>query len=151
MCTFTRRIIFQPNIDNMYTLTEYTPEYIMDLPENCVFIAGTNTQGIHGAGSAKTARLNFGAILGQGEGLQGRSYGIITKELRDYLPPVTLQHIYKGVERFYEFAANHPELKFYVTKIGTLRGGFSITEIGDIFRALAPKISPNIVLPREFV
>jgi hypothetical protein len=135
----------------MYTLNEFTPEYITELPKNCVFVAGTNTQGIHGAGSAKTARFNFDAILGQAEGLQGRAYGIITKELRGYLPPVTLQHIREGVERFYAFAATRPDLKFYVTKIGTLRGGFTVNEIGDIFRALAPKISPNIVLPKEFV
>lgn len=135
----------------MYTLTEYTPEYILDLPAGCIFVFGANTMGIHGAGSAKTARFNFDAVLGVGEGLQGRSYGIVTKELRDGFPAVTLEDIYAGVERFYAFATTRPDLKFYVTKIGTLRGGFSMNEIGDIFRALAPKISPNIVLPREFV
>lgn len=135
----------------MYTLAEHTPEYILDLEPNEIFIFGANKMGIHGAGSAKTARLNFGAILGQGEGLQGRAYGIVTKELRDGYPAVTLDDIQAGVERFYDFALSRPDLKFYMTKIGTLRGGFTITEIGDIFRALAPKISPNIVLPREFV
>lgn len=135
----------------MYTLKEFTPEYITDLGENEIFIMGTNSQGRHGAGSAKTGHLNFGAIYGRGEGMQGRAYGIVTKELRSDFPAVTLEDIRAGVERFYAFATTRPNLKFYVTKIGTLRGGFTMNEIGDIFRALAPKISPNIVLPREFV
>lgn len=135
----------------MYTLNEYTPEYITDLGENEIFIMATNTQGRHGAGSAKIGHLNFGAIYGRGEGMQGRAYGIITKELRSDFPPVTIEDIRAGVERFYDFAATRPDLKFYMTKIGTNLAGFTMNEIRDIFRALTPKISLNIVLPREFV
>ena len=43
---------------------------------------GSNPEGRHGAGSAKVARERFGAIYGQGEGLQGSAYALPTTELR---------------------------------------------------------------------
>ena len=50
--------------------------------ENTIFVFGSNPEGRHGAGAAKTAIEKFGAIYGQGEGLQGNSYAIPTKDLR---------------------------------------------------------------------
>jgi hypothetical protein len=50
--------------------------------DDVIFVFGSNPEGRHGAGSAKTAREKFGAIRGQGEGLQGNSYAIPTKDLR---------------------------------------------------------------------
>ena len=56
----------------------YTPERIDSLEPNEVFVFGSNLEGIHGGGAALTAWLKFGAIWGQGAGLQGQSYGIPT-------------------------------------------------------------------------
>lgn len=47
---------------------------------NTIFVFGSNPEGRHGA--AKVARNQFGAIYGQGEGLQGNSYALPTKDLR---------------------------------------------------------------------
>ena len=47
-----------------------------------IFVFGSNPEGRHGSGSAKVARLQFGAIYGQGEGLQGNAYALPTTELR---------------------------------------------------------------------
>jgi hypothetical protein len=44
-----------------------------------VFVFGSNEAGIHGAGAAKCALDEHGAILGQGVGRQGDSYAIPTK------------------------------------------------------------------------
>lgn len=41
---------------------------------------GSNLQGIHGGGAARIARECFGAIMGQGVGLQGQSYAIPTMQ-----------------------------------------------------------------------
>lgn len=49
---------------------------------NTIFVFGSNPEGRHGAGAAKTAKEKFGAIYGQGEGLQGNSYALPTKDLR---------------------------------------------------------------------
>jgi len=48
---------------------------------NTVFVFGSNPKGIHGAGTAATAKSKFGAIQGQGEGLQGSAYALPTKNL----------------------------------------------------------------------
>lgn len=57
--------------------------------EDTIFVFGSNPTGKHGAGNAKAAVTNFGAIMGQGEGLQGNSYALPTKRLdtvkRDHL------------------------------------------------------------------
>lgn len=49
---------------------------------NTIFVFGSNPEGRHGAGAAKVARTQFGAIYGQGEGLQGNAYALPTKDLR---------------------------------------------------------------------
>lgn len=48
---------------------------------NTVFVFGSNPKGIHGAGAAATAKSKFGAIQGQGEGMQGSAYALPTKDL----------------------------------------------------------------------
>lgn len=48
-----------------------------------IFVFGSNPEGRHGAGAAKVAVKMFGAKYGQGEGLQGNSYALPTKELRE--------------------------------------------------------------------
>ena len=50
--------------------------------ENTIFVFGSNPEGRHGAGSAKVAKEKFGAVYGIGEGLQGHSYALPTKDLR---------------------------------------------------------------------
>ena len=53
------------------------------------------------------------------------------------------------VDEFIEFAKQHPELKFFVTKIGCGIAGFRIGEIAPLF-ANAVDVE-NIILPKEFV
>ena len=48
-----------------------TPERITQLEENEVFVFGSNLEGAHGGGAALLAWRKFGAIWGQGVGLQG--------------------------------------------------------------------------------
>jgi len=55
-----------------------TPEYITELKPNEIFVFGSNLAGAHGGGAARVARNKFGAIWGQGVGLQGQSYAIPT-------------------------------------------------------------------------
>jgi len=57
---------------------EFTPERITELKPNEIFVFGSNLAGAHGGGAARLAYNRFGAIWGQGVGLQGQSYGIPT-------------------------------------------------------------------------
>lgn len=96
---------------------------------------GSNESGAHGGGAAKVALDRFGAIWGRGEGLQGQSYGLPTMEGFDAL---------KGAaERFVAFAREHPELRFYLTKVGCGIAGHEESDVAPLFDA-APD---NVVKP----
>lgn len=121
---------------------EYTPDNIKTLKPNEIFVFGSNLAGAHAGGAARIAHRDFGAVWGQGVGLQGQSYAIPTMQ-------GGVGTIVPYVEQFIEFAAAHPELKFYVTRIGCGIAGFSPDEIAPLFKNALGK--PNIVLPRDFV
>jgi len=80
-----------------------------------IFVFGSNPEGRHGAGAAKVARERFGAIYGVGEGLQGNSYAIPTKDLRiKGTRSIHPQKIQESIERFYDVAKSNPDKKFMV-------------------------------------
>lgn len=112
-----------------------------------IFVFGSNTQGRHGRGAALTAYLSHGAVLGQAEGLQGHSYAIPTKELRQGYPTVTLAQIRAAVQRFIEFANALPHQRFVVTRIGCGLAGFTDAQIAPMFEGLTYR---NVELPREW-
>lgn len=111
-----------------------------------IFVFGSNREGRHGAGAARTARLHHGAIYGRARGRQGNSYAIVTKELRPDQPPVRLLEIRFGVIDFLSHAAKHPHDTFWVTKIGCGLAGFTEAQIGPLFKG-AP---PNVMLPEPW-
>lgn len=117
---------------------EYTPAQIDELQENEVFVFGSNHGGLHGGGAARTAVEKFGAVWGQGEGLQGQSYAIPT------MGSLHLTAI--AASTFLQFARQHPELKFYLTPIGCGIAGRTPAEIAPLFTG-APT---NVILPRQF-
>ena len=88
-----------------------------------IFVFGSNQSGRHGKGAAKYAHRFHGAIYGRGEGLQGNSYAIPTKDFN--LQRLALFKIARNIARFIEFAISKPELHFLVTKVGTGLAGYS--------------------------
>lgn len=132
-----------------YRLKRFTEDMVTELKPNEVFVFGSNVDGWHGAGAALTA-LKFGAVMGEGYGYFGNTYAIATKDLKvKTLRSVTLEHIKEQVLEFKNFARTKPELTFLVTKLGTDRAGFSMSEIAGIFHDIDFPI--NVVLPLEFV
>lgn len=126
---------------------QYTPEIINELAPNEIFVFGTNQYAKHGGGAALIASRKFGATYGEYPiGLVGNTYGIITTSFNEV--PVSLEFIRSQVETLYYFALLRPDLKFFVTKIGTGIAGFSIEEIKTVFRL--PFKPKNIILPFEF-
>ncbi len=59
---------------------QITPKQIISLLPNEIFVFGSNLAGNHNGGAARTALNKFGAIYGQGIGLQGQSYAIPTMQ-----------------------------------------------------------------------
>ena len=120
----------------------FTPERISELKPNEIFVFGSNLAGSHGGGAARLAYERFGAIWGQGVGLQGQSYGIPTMH-------GGVEVIKPYVDEFIEFAKQHPEYQFFVTKIGCGIAGFAIEEMAPLFQKAIDV--ENIILPKDFV
>lgn len=116
------------------------------LQKNQVFVFGSNEAGIHSAGAARAAYDKFGAVLGQGYGFAGSSFAIPTKDKN--IETLSISKIKIYVDKFLIYAAEHAELDFLVTKIGTGLAGLSVEEIAPLFED-AIHIN-NIYLPREF-
>ena len=109
-----------------------------------IFVFGSNLAGRHGKGAALYARQHHGAIYGQGEGLQGDSYGIPTKD--DRLRTRGLVEIERSVIDFISFARLRPDLIFNLTAIGCGLAGYKPSDIAPMF-AHAPA---NVRKPPEF-
>ena len=130
---------------NYHEMNEFsnriTPEHITSLKSNEIFVFGSNLAGAHAGGAAYLAYQRFGAVMGQGVGLQGQSYAIPTMQggANTILP---------YVEEFIAFAQQHPEMTFLVTKIGCGIAGFTPAEIAPLF-AGAIEVE-NIHLPMDF-
>lgn len=123
-----------------------TPDNISKLKEGEIFVFGSNQSGRHGKGAAKTA-LGWGAVYGQAEGLQGRTYGIPTKD-SSIRRTLSVSEIEPYVKRFIEYATDHPELTFLVTEIGCGLAGLKPKEIAPLFSEAIT--IENIHLPRRF-
>jgi hypothetical protein len=123
-----------------------TPDNIKKLEQGHIFVFGSNLSGRHGKGAAKTA-LGWGAKWGQGTGLQGRTYGIPTKDA-SIRRTLTVIEIKPFVDEFIEFAKNNPNLIFLVTEIGCGLAGHKQKDIAPLF-VNAVNIE-NIHLPEKF-
>lgn len=118
-----------------------TPEWITDLKEDEVFVFGSNLKGMHGGGAARVAYDKFGAVWGQGVGIQGQSYGIPTMHGgTDVIAPY--------VDEFIKYVKQHPEKKFLVTPIGCGIAGFNESEITPLFKDAVGL--ENVWLPEKF-
>ena len=99
-----------------------------------IFVFGSNKLGIHGAGAAKHARFNYGAVLGIGIGRTGNAYAIPTKlvptgEKRQ----MKLEDIQVSVNEFITYAEANPTLRFIVTRVGCGLAGYKMEEIAPMF------------------
>lgn len=121
---------------------DYTPDYITDLKPDEVFVFGSNLHGMHGGGAAYVAFRQFGAVMGCGVGLRGQSYAIPTMQ-------GGVETIKPYVDEFISFAKAHPELFFYVTRIGCGIAGFKDKEIAPLFSEAVGM--ENVCLPKTFV
>ena len=123
-----------------------TPDSITKLESNQIFVFGSNQGGKHGAGAAKTA-LGWGAKWGQAEGLQGKTYGIPSKNA-NITRTLRIDEIKPYVDRFAEYAKQHPELVFLVTEIGCGLAGLKPKDVAPLF--INCKELDNVWLPSRF-
>ena len=123
-----------------YYADRITPDWIDQLADDEVFVFGSNPEGTHTGGAAAHAVKHFGAIVGRGEGIQGKSYAIPTTG--------DFNLFGEAVQRFIEYAALRPHKRFLVTRVGCRNAGYSVREVARLFiRAIRLE---NISLPEDF-
>ena len=110
---------------------KYYNEEIKELKDNQVFVFGSNLGGRHGKGAALTAKRLFGAEYGVGLGVTGDCYAIPTKD--QTLQSLSLFSIEQYIFYFKEYARNHPEIEFIVTKVGCGLANFTNVQIAPLF------------------
>lgn len=121
-----------------------TTDWVKELKSNEVFVFGDNEAHIHGAGAAKQA-MRFGAKHGQQ--ISEQTYGIPTKDVKIKYA-LSLNKIKKHVNRFIEYAKQHPNKIFLVTAIGTGLAGLNEKDIAIMFKEAVD--IKNIHLPHSF-
>ena len=119
---------------------------ITKLKKNEIFVFGSNLSGRHGKGAAKQA-LTWGAKWGQAAGLQGRTYGIPTKDA-SIRRTLSIVEIKPYVDDFIEFAGNNRDLIFLVTEIGCGLAGLKPKDVAPLFNECVN--IENIHLPQRF-
>lgn len=109
---------------------------ITQLKPNQIFVFGSNTEGIHGAGAALWAKNNAGAIYGWNKGLQGQSYAIITKDLtKRHHPSISRSTIVYQLHDLAELAKVTPHKEYIVAYSGTgyNLNGYTPEEMAEMF------------------
>lgn len=119
-----------------------TPDNIVSLKSNEIFVFGSNLKGFHGGGAARVALNKFGAVWGKGVGLEGNSYAIPTMQ-------GGVETIEPYVKDFIAFAKSNPDKHFFVTRIGCGIAGFTDEQIAPMFKACLTM--PNVSLPHDFI
>ena len=117
-----------------------TPDNITRLAPGEVFVFGSNALGHHAGGAAKTAFEKFGAVWGQGHGMQGMSYAIDSMSGNSALQ--------KDIADFVKFAKTHPEKRFFVTPIGCGIAGKHPADVAPMFEECSQL--DNVCLPASF-
>jgi len=140
---------------------------INKLNNNEIFVFGSNPEGRHGKGAAKFAKDKFGAKQGQGHGLQGNSYGLVTKNLKNGyydkvtnityeksgLKSVNTEQITENIKSLYKVARSHKDKLFYTAYSGNsknLLNGYTSQEMANMFYSAKP-IPMNIIFEYNFL
>ncbi len=105
----------------------WTGDTIKELQSNQIFVYDSNPQGSHNKDMGYQAR-KFGALYGIGRGLQGNTYGLVTKNLKanytekstgikyilEGAKSVSVKQIQSNIDELYECANNNPDKYFIV-------------------------------------
>lgn len=137
---------------------------IESLQPNQVFVFGSNPEGRHGAGAAKTAADKFGAVNNLGRGLQGQSYALVTKNLKPGFTEsstgityekagersVSSEQVKANIQELYETAKRNPDKEFMVAYSATGKNlnGYSAQEMADMFSSA--EIPANMIFEEGF-
>jgi hypothetical protein len=118
------------------------------LHPNTYFVFGSNLQGRHGKGAAKTAKVYYGAKNGVGEGLTGQCYALPTVDMAKGYRTMKPREIKKYVDNFIQCAIDNPDKTFLVSAVGCGLAGNTASGIAPLFEKCVEM--ENVTLPYEF-
>jgi hypothetical protein len=123
-----------------------TPEDILTLKANEIFVVFSNIAGKHSSISATIGVLRFGAKYGIGFGPSGKCWIIPTvdKDMRAKLPLKRIAHF---VDKFIAEAKANPGKVYYVSEFRSGIGQWTIKDIAPLFNEAASL--SNVYLPLE--
>jgi hypothetical protein len=100
-----------------------------------IFVFGSNEKGIHGGGAARVARDKYGAVMGQGFGPMGQSFGIPTCSKPTGEPgfEISAEKLAYYVACFIAYAKHYPNETFQVTKVGCGLAGWTNEQVAPLF------------------
>ena len=119
-----------------------TPNHVTELSGCEIFVFGSNLEGKHLGGAARTAYEKFGAEWEVGDGPTGKCYAIPTMH-------GGIEDIKPYVDKFLQYAKDHPMNRFLVTRVGCGIAGFSDDEIAPLF--LEALYLANVTLPFDWL
>ena len=144
----------------------WTGEQITKLEPNYIFVFGSNPEGRHGAGAARSA-LKFGAKYGVGRGLQGQTCALVTKNLKGGFVEklsdgttktypkagyrsISKEDLIENIKEFYDCAEQNKHLKFFVVYKADSKNlnGYSSKEMFEMLTSY--KIPDNVYLHSSF-
>lgn len=100
--------------------------------DKMIFVFGSNLRGVHGAGAAKFALEQRGAVWGVGWGRQGQSFAVPTKDRN--IETLPLDRIEHWVKQFMHQAEhNYAQMRFQVTCLGCGLAGLKHEDIAPMF------------------
>ena len=124
-----------------------TPDYVTHLKPDEIFVFGSNLSGYHGAGAARQAKLDFGAVQGEGIGHFGQSYALPTVQ-HHIRGKLGLPEIKMYVNQFIDYARSNKSKTFLVTEVGCGLAGYAVEEIAPLFMRAVDV--PNVHLSDSF-
>lgn len=110
---------------------EVLQSWINDPLPRWIFVFGSNLVGRHGAGAARDAVRLHGAKPGVGQGLQGNSWALPTKDA--HLQPLPLTAIQEEALSLTHYANFAPNYHFQLTRVGCGLSGYSDQQIAPLF------------------
>lgn len=111
-----------------------------------IFVFGSNTAGIHGAGAAKYAYNELGAEWGVGEGRTGGTYALPTKTGR--FKTRAKMDIIASIGKLAKHAANDLGNTYVITPIGCGLAGLNPQEVKTWIKEF--QWTNNVVLHRSW-
>jgi hypothetical protein len=142
-------------------------KYITELKDDEVWVFGSNHQGFHGAGAAAWASFGQSGnvwrnydyhlkpngwkglynVKGCSEGIQegrvGKSYAIPTVTKAGAKRSIPKKKIEENIKKFYKFAENNPQWKFYVAQ--NAEKGYNGYEVDEMVKMWSVEHPPDNV------